>query len=499
MASHFSADTSTLPSGKSPNGNLVAGTRHLSNPPPPCSPLAAAFSTYSLHDDWFLVLIIWLFSCASILILKIAPSADTVWVFIKMSLTVAIICLGFKMGGHLKYLFVHPQARLMPGFATAHLFVAKTIIMTAVLLESLLSFLAAGISGLAMASFSLFAIVVIAGLAFLGKPKYNLAVILCGLGMVFIHENIIKVVLFSGLTGPLLIFLLGFLVMEFLARKLVTFSEESPSYSQVPPSSSYLDFKNPVDRQEIHRLQQANARANGQLQAPGWRDHLCRFTFRHLAVPGALRRLQLQQLATGFSDLFLIPSQFAMVLILYFLGGFSGGRETPNYLWLIFCPIPCAVYLMVSACQQRQPSLVRELLFPMSRKDFVDDLLRYFGCHTVFVAIGHSVALLVIFFLFLPQVPPGGFVLACMAGIFLLYPLAWVGSFWLASFGLSSEIMMFIMMSGNMIGLSLHDAEFRIDEWYWMVQAASVIVILAICTVLYRRGRRRWLTMDSAA
>jgi hypothetical protein len=376
------------------------------------------------------------------------------------------------------------------------------MVAAAVALESIAIALGFEVSGWAVAGLALVLIAAVAWCVYLFSLRSFLLIAgLPALAMVIARQQLIGPIQAAiGGTNPAVTWTmigLGVAALAGLGWRLRKLSEEMPEYSRRPPATMW-DASRAARRERQHW--EAQVIAKSRLQ--GWfSDLLFRLVLPRVAKRNAWSRFLLRQLAGGYSSIVLAPIQllFALAPLGVLLAQKSVG--IPNdvavpLLMVMTMPILFAMGILTAAWLERWPYVSRELLFPVSRADFIRDLIRSSACDVLGLALGHAAGIVVGLVLFAPK-SLVVVLLACLAITAMQYVVLFGAMLWLASFRHDWIAILGILVAAILSGV-LGLAALLAGDGLWipwtLAVAAAVTVVAAVG--LYRVAFRRWCEAD---
>jgi len=470
--------------------------------------LRQVFRTY--YTQWFFwfVVIFWLvqhgflylmFGQNSLFSLVSGPRTSPP-VTLASSLTMILmtfppnLLLGMMIGIQVKLQFANPRARLLPGFAAAHLLVAGGIITVVVASSACVIAWLSGAPILGMIGCILIMIAITSWACYF-KMEYLGFIALIPLVFTFAPKYIGEIVLGGGPIISLGEVCIGLGALAALGVRLVMLSEEMPEYSSKMPSMTW-DFKS---RSGNRDLRQWEAQRIARSWILGWlRDVEFRLVFRRATAQGPLRRLLLRQLASGFSGLFLMLFQFGFVLFIFLIHHWlkapPGPTSSQEPFWSWFLPqsfflIVIPTIMLGSFWMGRWPLLVRESLLPLSRTDFIRDIARNNACDMACVATGHFVGLIVGLTLFQPQVLLIEFVLPSFVLTLAQYILLFYAMLWLVTFRSNAALLVVVALGFMTTGLIFAVVSSRDWSWFVLEVAVTLAAIAGFRWLAFRRWR----------
>lgn len=457
------------------------------------SRLRAVFRTYTTRRMFWVLAGVWVGLHAAMLSgrgipLEVAP-------FLLSNAAV-----GVMLGLQVKSQFANPRARLLPQFAATHLLAAAAVIVAAVLLDAWLLAWAKPVSGPAVAAFVL---ALIAGVAWWWYSLEPISswlfalLIIAGCAAPQSVAGPIQQVLSGGY--PVLsagLACLGLAVLAVLAVQLWGLHEEMPEYSRRVPESAW-DFTSRGAQRDRRRLEaEAIARAT---TAGRWYDLRFRFLLHWGGVSGPWRRLLLRQLAGGFSGIFLVFFEVAIVFYLLWLGHWtpeaSPGKS--SVVLVSFFPAMMAMSMLGGVRMRQRPYLARESLYPLGRVEFVCDLMREGSLQAGIAAAGHCAGVVAGFAFFGVHGPMPAFVVPFLVFIVAQYAVVGCVTLWLVSLR-SFWGLVFGIELASMVSAGLVLAAFSAGEAFWSPARIAMAIALtaAVVILLYRITFRRWCGLE---
>jgi hypothetical protein len=355
--------------------------------------LGQVFRTYCTRLYYWYFFGAWLFFMVLLIPTSQNPVANPDFIF---PLVFANWFVGFVVASQIKYHFANPMARLLPGFALAHMIVAVVIVGSAVVIESAITAQARSVSFFATAGFSLLVLVCILLHFYFLRAAFAILFPVLMLTALYAPKYVAAPVIYGDPVVSAALFCIGLGLIVLLGVRLLTLNEARPEYSKQPSPYDSDITSRPAGR--------GRRRAESQAVFSGhsWRDFLFKLVFRRLPAWGPLRRLLLFQVAFGFPGLY-VPLGVALLYCLSFLEkppsppAHGTINVAPAFDPLSFGVLMFSVLLLESGglgafWLARWPYLVRESLLPRSRGTFVRDLLRSSLLDIVLVGSGLSTA-----------------------------------------------------------------------------------------------------------
>ena len=355
--------------------------------------LAQVFRTYYTRLYCWYCFGSWLFI---MMVVLLGTSRDPVANshFVLLFFVFANWCVGIVVASQIKYHFANPSARLLPGFAVAHMIVAGAIVGSAVVIESVTIAHACSVSFFALAGFSLLVLACIVLHFYFVRAASAILFVALAIALIYVPEYLAAPIIYGSPLVSAASFCIGLGLIVLLGMRLVTLNEEMPEYSRQPSPCQSDITPRPAGRGQ--RRAQSQITVNGYY----WRDLLFRLVFHRLPAWGPLRRFLLFQVAFGFAGLY-VPLFVALLYCLSFLEkprtpAVHGTIDvTPTFDPLSFAVLIFSIFLLQSAILcglwlTRWPYLARESLLPRTRGTFVRDLLRSSFFDVLLVSIGLS-------------------------------------------------------------------------------------------------------------
>jgi hypothetical protein len=406
--------------------------------------------------------------------------------------------LGIMMGAMLKLQFANPRARLLPGFAAAHLVVAGTIVASAMAIKVVLvSPLAGAGEQLALLSLAVIPIVVATWTVHLMSSAGFFLLFGLIIAKVVAGQYVAELIqlLIDRPIVPLGITCVGLAALAALDVRLWALHEEMREYPlQIPDRWNLMSRAGNRDRRRLET--QVFARASFQ----GWlRDVEFRFVVRGGASISPWRRVMLRQLSSGFSCLSVMVAVFTMMPPLLYVQSWQRNPVDAHGVFLLsFIPLLMALSMLGGVWLQRWPHLARESLLPLGRRDFVRDVALSMACDMAAAAAAHCAMLVVGLELLWPQGPSHGLLLPWVALTVAQYVVGYCVVFWLLSFRHFWGFVLPVAVA-NAILASLVAAALSVKGEFWSpvnLALATLVTALAVGWLLCRLAFRRWCRID---
>ena len=422
--------------------------------------------------------------------------------YIMMILLAANSLLGMALEMKLKSQFFNPRARLLPGFAMAHLMAAGAIAVTAMTLEAAV-LLGWGGFGSQLALLSLIFLSTIVGVwAFYRMDMLAFwLVITIEVVLGYLPGEYIAGFVQTLGDHPLLSLLLlciGLAATVAFGMRLWRVSEETLDYSRM----SVIDLS---ENMSFHDLKRHLRKVEAQVIAKGRRgewllDALFRFIFRKPASLTTWRRLVLYQLATRFSGLFLwIHFQMGMTIYCFWIQTWFGERLDEEAIFpIMFMPFLMAMGIMGGMWRNRLPYLARELLLPVGRKDFIRNVFRSGACDVAGAIVGQCVGILIGTWLFHPQGSLDELLPLWLVLTVIQYVVGYCAMLWLVSFrsfvilALGASSIVGLLVGLGCVALLIAGRGF----WTPIIILPAVLTIVLTIVIFYRMAFRRWCQID---
>lgn len=455
---------------------------------------------YTRRDYWFFALCV-IPGLAPLIVL--GPSKNPIGIFENMFPVLLInMLIGFIVGMQIKIQFANPRARLLPGFSAAHLIVPASMITAAMLLEWRIANVYS-VPYFALAGYALFLIAAASWIFSIMRQDCNFLFMVFMFGSMFLPKYFVVPFLTSGIFVSVATFCIGFVALAALGARLVMLSEEMPEYAIVMPASMW-DFMSRAARRDRGRLEAqmiARSRIRTWLQ-----DIIFLPVFQNKTALNPPRRFLLNQLARGFSSVFIAITLFAIILIYFWIphlfsmsmGNTSNAMNigntsnvTPSFLILSYLTL-MMINMNGGSWLRRLPYLARESLFPISRTDFARDLLRSSMFDMAIAAVGFLVGMIVGLGVFHPQMLLSGstslYIAITISQFFFVgFIMLWVVS--LRSFiHYICGVIVTIFLSMVVIFIAI--------SGYWFLSLISVILAVAGIVGSYRLAYRCWCDVE---
>ncbi|MCX7427941.1 MAG: hypothetical protein NTW96_20225 [Planctomycetia bacterium] len=404
--------------------------------------------------------------------------------------------LGIVMGAMLKLQFANPRARLLPGFAAAHLVVGGVIIGVAVAIKAALVSTWAGAGAqLALLSLTLVAIVAAVWIGYWMSVAGSYLLIVLIFAAVFAPQygaGLIQVLSDRPIVS-VGIMCVGLAALAALGARLRTLHEEMSEYSrQVPMRWDLASRAGNRDR----RRWEAQVIARSPTQ--GWlRDAEFRLVLRDGAPMSTLRRLLLRQLAGGFSSLHVMPVLFTtMLFVVWFQSWSQESVDAGKVLVLSFFPMQMALGIVGGWWLRCWPYFAHESLRPLGRRDFVSDVAISRACDTA-AAAGMHCAMLVVWLGFFSAQGPHGLLLRWVVLTMAQYVVGYCVMYWLVSFR-RFWVLVLGTSGASFVSAALVTAALFTNGGFWPPGSLALAIIATALAVasLYRLAFRRWCRID---
>jgi hypothetical protein len=396
--------------------------------------------------------------------------------------------LGIMVGGHLKTQFSNPRARMLPDFAIAHLIVPGIIIAAMITLDAVIITWAWGCSFLTAAGFVLIMLAPIFWSVYLNQFIFSLLLQIPFFVLVFAPQYFIGTILIADPISASLLVFFGLAIFAALGMSLLKLNEDMPGYSH--PT---LGFNWDLTTKEGRRnRRQWDAQSINSSKFWGWLyDFEFRLAFRWLSDKAPFRRLLLNQLAEDFSCLFLALIMFLGITFIY-----SSSHNLRSALIDSFSLSFVAIVAMAVICGiwlRRWPYLSRELLLPVSRKDFVRDIVRSNAFDMAAIACAQVAGIILGTLLSGSDKPFIGFVLPHIAMVIAQYAILCFLILWLVAYR-RYLLVAVVNLVGIIILVALISAAIYSGEIIkWMI-ALGIVVVTS--TIYYQLAFRRWYNIE---
>ena len=373
-------------------------------------------------------------------------------------------------GGALNAQFAHPRARMLPGFAAAHLLVAGAIVVAAIAVQSVCAS-AWATPGIQPATVGPGLVAVAAG-----------AWMACSL-------NAAKVFSLLGISLCVSLFLsrpLGEIARAISDNRVVAAGLGCVGLAALAALGARLAGLHGADA-----VRQAPILAR-------WRDYQFRLFFGERTTR---RRgpLLLRQLAGGFSALTvtLIVAPMLFVVPLWQTATGVELHRGDYIFWLSLLPMLIVLGGFLCVLWSTVPLLATESLRPTGRREFIRNLFRSSACDLAAPAMAHCAVATVYWTLMPPQRSPFGLLPAWLILTAATYAFSYGTLLWLASFR-----RLFVVMLGSWVicGLSalfIHTVMFVESDLRSPLSLTLVVVGAGVAAVvMYGVAFRRWCRVD---
>ena len=456
--------------------------------------IRAALLTYTTRRDFWLSAGLWLF-LVIIAAFARAPEALLMILF-------ANAILGTLLVQHVASQFANPRARLLPRFAAAHLLVAGAMAVAMVAVPAGMVAPGDAGSGFFMAGFGLALLALGAWSFYRGDTvlsRVMFALVLAGIiAIQYVAEGIPAYLVRGNPIVSLAALGIGLVGLGTLGMRLRRLSEGMPEYSRraftLPPDSKSREGKRAWRQWEGQQISRSKAK--------GWlHDTQFRLLLRRADATGSLRRFLLRRITAGFYGPFGAPLLFVNALAIVWWSGWverspgSSPTEMISY-WALFA-IFMGVNLLATSWLAHWPYLARELLYPLSRKDFVRDLIGTSAFDTAALAAGWYGGILVGLALFRSQEPIFPIALSYVATTLPAFLVACLSTLWLASLRSLWLAVCGILFVG-VLSLAMVLAASAATEQLSRPASLTLVVVMTAAVVagLYWVTFRRWCRVD---
>ncbi len=404
--------------------------------------------------------------------------------------------LGFEIGQTLATQFSSPRARLLPGFAAAHLIAAGGLVAAAVSTHALLVWFAHGpmFSAIALTVGAIGGVILVT--VNMGLAKYGswLLLPLILLSLWAAETGWFSVVLvdpwFHGVLGCV-----GLIAMVAAVSRLVNMSEDSPGYSFIADGSDWnAELTATEDQPCRERAREAASYPHGRTI----RDVAVTMLFRSVLHTGRWRRFMLFQIAYTTPILSALVTMAIVFLYLFVLRNNvrNHGEPLPRFM-LCFLPFCSAMAATWKVWSMRHYYLPWEFLLPVGRREFIREMDLENTVEMTLAAAGHCLVILALVLFSAPR-PPLAFVSAWLALIACQYLVGYNLLFWISGF--SSSCLAAIALGIACFALSAVSMAMlgtTTPSAYWHGGTITVLVVSALSAFgLNRLARRRWCQVD---
>ena len=423
------------------------------------------------------------------------PPTDRAWTLARILVLPGLISdliLGALVSAMLAVQFGNPHARLLPGFAAAHLTAAGGVIAVAIAIQAALVPGWLGIGGrLAVIALALGTVAAMLWGTLRRRPVGR---------WVFMGVLAIALLAFSRMEGLVAMFVDGpvysiglgiaaIVSLAVLAKRLMESAIDVPRYSR----NMLLSFWDDSDEQK--RLQ-----TDSPEQAPIWqssRDIQFRLVGANESSPGPWRRAFLRQTAGGHS---IAQAAYILVWPVVIFACLTPAimSSIAEFPLLVVMPI-CIVMGLPFEWNRRWSSLAAESLRPLDRAEFAREIARVLVFDLVpFAAV--NCILIVVYSQLSPGEPQPSVVVTQLALTTAQYVIGGCFLFWLLSF--RHFLMAFCVLGLLLIvfGFSpIIEGTARLaDPGFWSSAKAIVAGVWAALVALcfYQMGLQRWYHVD---
>jgi hypothetical protein len=403
----------------------------------------------------------------------------------------ANVIIGCIVGMQMKLQFARPQARLLPGFNAVHLIVPAIIITAAILLEVCIANVYS-VPYFAFAAYTLFFIAAASWNAMRGYHNFLFMVFM--FASMFLPKYFVAPFLTSGIFVSVATFCIGFVALAALGVRIMMLCEEMPEYAKVMPGSVW-DFMSRASRRDRGKLEaQMIARSKFKV----WlQDIMFLLVFKNKTALNPPRRFMLRRLATGFSGVFIAIFLFISIPIFLcfprlFLMSIKEASVTSFFMIMLLYLFIIFIRPTSGSWLSRWEYLVRESLFPISRRDFAHEMVRNGMFDIVAIAVGFFGGTIVGLAASQPERLLSGSTPLYIAVIIAQIFMVGCAMLFLASYRSFVDIFLrcYVIVILSMVLI------FSAIFGNWLSSSVSIVATAAGSVGFYRLAFRRWCDID---